>query len=249
MTTKSATLYRMVSDKHICPFGLKTKALLRRQGYKVEDKILAHREDIDAFKAKHDVTTTPQTFIGGERVGGYEELRRHFGLSVKDKSKTTYVPVMVIFAVAALISICIAWLISGSLEQISAWDLFTRFIAVSMILLALQKLRDIDSFANTFLGYDLLARKWVRYAYIYPFVEAAAGFLMLANILPFVSGPGALFIGTIGAISVFNAVYVQKRELKCACVGGNSNVPLGFVSLTENLMMMFMGVAVIMMAV
>jgi hypothetical protein len=37
-------------------------------------------------------------------------------------------------------------------------------------------------------------------------------------------------------------VYIDKRDLKCACVGGDSNVPLGFISLTENLMMMFMGV-------
>ena len=42
------------------------------------------------------------------------------------------------------------------------------------------------------------------------------------------------------AISVFKAVYIDKRELKCACVGGDSNVPLGFVSLTENLMMIGM---------
>jgi len=52
----------------------------------------------------------------------------------------------------------------------------------------------------------------------------------------------ALFIGTVGAVSVFKAVYIDKRELKCACVGGDSNVPLGFVSLTENLMMMVMGI-------
>ena len=35
---------------------------------------------------------------------------------------------------------------------------------------------------------------------------------------------------------------VDKRSLKCACVGGSSNVPLGFVSLTENLMMIVMAV-------
>lgn len=46
-----------------------------------------------------------------------------------------------------------------------------------------------------------------------------------------------LFIGTVGAISVFKAVYIDKRELKCACVGGDSSVPLGFVSLSENLFM------------
>ena len=52
----------------------------------------------------------------------------------------------------------------------------------------------------------------------------------------------ALVIGTIGAVSVFKAVYVEKRDLKCACVGGNSNVPLGFLSLTENLVMIAMGI-------
>jgi hypothetical protein len=48
----------------------------------------------------------------------------------------------------------------------------------------------------------------------------------------------------VGAVSVIKAVYIDKRELKCACVGGDSNVPLGFVSLTENLMMV--GMAVVM---
>ena len=40
---------------------------------------------------------------------------------------------------------------------------------------------------------------------------------------------------------MFKAVYIDKRELKCACVGGSSNVPLGFVSLTENLMTFALG--------
>jgi hypothetical protein len=52
----------------------------------------------------------------------------------------------------------------------------------------------------------------------------------------------ALLIGTVGAVSVFKAVYVDRRELKCACVGGDTNVPLGFVSLTENVMMVAMAV-------
>ena len=53
---------------------------------------------------------------------------------------------------------------------------------------------------------------------------------------------GALFIGGVGAVSVFKAVYIDRRELKCACVGGDSNVPLGFASLVENLMMVAMAV-------
>ena len=65
---------------------------------------------------------------------------------------------------------------------------------------------------------------------------------MTAHALPWLSIPVALFIGGIGAVSVFYAVYVEKRELKCACVGGSSKVPLGFVSLTENLAMVGMAI-------
>ena len=93
-----------------------------------------------------------------------------------------------------------------------------------------------------FVGYDLLGRRWVPYAYAYPYLEATAAVLMAAHLLPWLSIPIALFIGTVGAVSVFYAVYVQKREIKCACVGGGSNVPLGFVSLTENLAMIAMGI-------
>jgi hypothetical protein len=63
----------------------------------------------------------------------------------------------------------------------------------------------------------------------------------VAGILNWLSVPLAM-IGTVGAVSVFKAVHVDKRELKCACVGGSSNVPLGFISLTENSMMIVMAV-------
>jgi hypothetical protein len=82
----------------------------------------------------------------------------------------------------------------------------------------------------------------VPYSYVYPFAEALTGVLMIAGVAMWLSVPVALFIGGIGSVSVFKAVYIDKRELKCACVGGNSNVPLGFVSLTENLMMVAMAV-------
>ena len=111
-----------------------------------------------------------------------------------------------------------------------------------MSVLAILKLRDLDSFTNQFITYDLLGMQVVRYAYIYPFVEALAGIGMLAHFALVIVCPMALFIGTVGAISVVKAVYIDKRDLKCACVGGDSNVPLGFISLTENLIMMGMGI-------
>ena len=116
------------------------------------------------------------------------------------------------------------------------------FIAVAMCILGIQKLQDVESFSTMFLNYDLLARRWVRYGYVYPFAETLAGVLMIAGALIWIAAPVALLIGSIGAVSVIKAVYIDKRELKCACVGGSSNVPLGFISLIENVMMVAMAV-------
>jgi glutaredoxin len=236
--SRKAILYRMVTDQHICPFGLKSKDLLTRKGYTVEDHPLVSREEVDAFKEKHDVKTAPQTFIDGQRIGGYDDLRRFFGLSVPNPDKKTYKPVIAIFATTFLTAIALS---IGLLGGIQLGAVIGWFIAFSMIVLAIQKLRDLDSFSNQFLGYDLLAQRFVPYAFIYPFAEALAGIGMFLSFWQPLFGLIALFIGSIGAVSVYKAVYVDKRELKCACVGGNSNVPLGFVSMTENVMMVLMG--------
>ena len=234
---KQATIYRMVMPEHICPYGLKAKDLLRRQGYAVDDHWLTTREETDAFKAKHGVKTTPQTFINGERVGGYDDLRRFVGKLVRDPKALTYRPVVALFTMTALMALAASYAVLGTPFTIRAIE---WFIAFSMCVLALLKLQNIESFSSMFLNYDLLAKRWVPYSYIYPFAEGGAGVLMIAGALTWLSVPVALFIGSIGAVSVFKAVYLDKRELKCACVGGDSNVPLGFISLTENVMMVAM---------
>lgn len=242
-STKSATLYRMVTPEHICPYGLKSLDLLKRRGFDVDDCHLRSRAETDAFQARHEVDTTPQTFIAGERVGGLDDLRAYFGKPEPDPDATSYTPVVVIFALAALMAAAANWAAGGDLLRVRVVE---WFVAFSMCILAVQKLRDLESFTNTFLGYDLLARRWVPYAYMYPFGEAVAGVLMISGILVWVSAPIALFIGGIGAVSVFKAVYVDKRELTCACAGGSSKVPLGIVSLSENLAMVGMAIWMIM---
>ena len=237
--TQRADLHRMVMEDHMCPFGLKTLDLLRREGYEVADHPLTSRDEVEEFKARNDVETTPQVFIGGNRIGGYEDVRRFLGKDVADKNAVTYVPVIALFAMAAAMALATSWATHGSLMTVAAAE---WFIAMSMCLLALQKLKDVESFATMFLNYDLLAQRWVRYGHVYPFAEGLAGVLMVSGALMWISIPVALFIGTVGAVSVFKAVYIDRRELKCACVGGDTNVPLGFVSLTENLMMMGMAI-------
>ena len=237
--TKTATLYRMVMPGHVCPYGLKSKWQLERHGYKVEDHWLRTREETDAFKVVHKVTTTPQTFVGGERIGGNDDLTRFFGGHVPTKDETSYRPVVAVFAMTAAMAMAASTAVLGTLltTQAAMW-----FVSLSMCVLAILKLQDIERFSTMFLNYDLLARRWVPYAYLYPFGEALAGVLMTAGVLTWLSVPVALFIGGVGTVSVIKAVYVDRRELKCACVGGATTVPLGFVSLTENLFMVGMAV-------
>lgn len=237
--SKTAKLYRMVMPGHLCPYGLKSKHLLESRGFAVEDHHLETREETDAFKAKHDVETTPQAFIGGERIGGYDALREFFGKPAKAQGGTSYQPVIALFSMTFLMALAAAFVAEGAWLSLRTAE---WFVAFSMCGLAFLKLRDIESFSTMFLNYDLLARRWVPYGYLYPFGEGLAGVLMIAGVAMWLSIPIALFIGSVGAVSVFKAVYIERRELKCACVGGDSNVPLGFVSLTENLMMIAIGV-------
>ncbi|MEM7150913.1 MAG: glutaredoxin [Pseudomonadota bacterium] len=234
---KSAQLYRMATDEHICPFGLKSKDLLERQGFEVDDHLLTSRADTDTFKQKYDVKTTPQTFIDDERIGGYDELREYFNKSPAGQQGTTYTPVIAIFAVTLLLSL--AFSLSGAGLSMYTLELF---VALTMAVLAIQKLQDLNSFSNSFITYDLLAMKVIPYAYVYPFLEAFVGVAMIASLPVYLVAPISLLIGSVGAISVIKAVYIDKRELKCACVGGDSNVPLGFISLTENLFMIAAGI-------
>jgi glutaredoxin len=234
---KKADLYRMKTDNHVCPYGVKANDLLKKQGYEVEDHLLKSRKETDAFKEKHNVETTPQAFIDGERVGGLDDLEKYFGI-YKDKPKTTYKPIIAIFSVTLLMAIATSVLIYAALRPLKILELF---IGYSMCVLAIQKLQDLEAFSFQFVTYDLLAMRNVNYSYIYPFAEVFSGIGMIAMVAVYVFAPVSIFIGTIGAISVFKAVYIDRRKLKCACVGGDSNVPLGFVSMTENLMMIGMG--------
>ncbi len=240
---KHAALYRMAMPDHLCPFGLKSKSLLARKGYEVDDNLLTTRDDVDAFMLAHGVDTTPITYINGAKIGGYDDLKRFFDYRVLDKGDTTYAPIIAIFSSTALMALAIVLNFYDGFP-VATWLMW--FFATSMVALAIQKLQDVEGFVNGFLGYDLMAQRYVPYGYAYPFLELYAGVGMMALIgtgsaLIWLVAPVGIFIGMIGAVSVIKAVYVDKRELTCACVGGGSNVPLGFISLTENVVMAGMG--------
>ena len=72
--TRSAVLHRMVLPDHVCPYGVRAKAMLERAGYEVDDRHLTSRDEVEAFKEELGVQTTPQVFIGEELIGGSDDL-------------------------------------------------------------------------------------------------------------------------------------------------------------------------------
>ena len=135
-----AILYRMVMEKHICPYGLRSKYLLEKAGYTVKDEWLTTREQTEAFKREHDVKTTPQTFIDGKRIGGNEDLRRYLGKPVKDPDAITYKPVIAIFAVAALMALALLGIAGAKAGRAPLLPAMVRVLAWGALAMAITAL-------------------------------------------------------------------------------------------------------------
>jgi glutaredoxin len=64
----------MKLSTHECPYGLLARRMLEDAGFDIDEHLLTTREQVDAFQAEQGVTTTPQIFIDGDRIGGSDEL-------------------------------------------------------------------------------------------------------------------------------------------------------------------------------
>ncbi|HCS29202.1 MAG TPA: glutaredoxin [Spongiibacteraceae bacterium] len=216
-----------------CPWGKKAAALLRQQHVDYVDHPFDSREQENRFKADTGVETTPQVYLRGQRIGGYDELAEHFDVETDDDADTqSYTPVIALFATALLMAVATATGVRG-------------FMGFALCLLATLKLMDIESFSEGFRQYDLLGARLRAYALAYPFAELGVGLAFLSGSLLTAAAWLAIVVGAIGGSSIVKAVYIDKQDLDCACVGGNYNVPLGLVSFLENALMAGMGAAIV----
>ena len=117
---------------------------------------------------------------------------------------------------------------------------FQDFMGISICLLAMLKIMDIEAFGISFKKYDLISYRLKKWIYIYPFCELLIGISFLLSAPPSSVILIAFILGIIGMASVFKAVYLDKLKLNCACVGGYAKTPLGIISFIENLLMAIM---------
>jgi glutaredoxin len=230
-TLEAVRLYRMDLPDHPCPWGLRAVKLLQEQRIPFEDHRLTSNEAVDAFKEAHGVLTTPQVFTGLVRIGGYEELAARLGVR-PEGADISYTPVLAVFGTALVMALALSAGLRG-------------FMGISICLLAMLKLMDVEAFAASFRRYDLLSQRWRAWGRLYPGIELLVGLGMLLR--PdrtepsLLVGAVAVGLGVMGMVSVGKAVFIDHLALNCACVGGNSRTPLGVVSFAENLIMSLMG--------
>lgn len=104
---------------------------------------------------------------------------------------------------------------------------------------AFFKLLNIQGFADSYRMYDIVAAKWKGWGYIYPFVELGLGILYLINIAPIATNLATFIILGISSIGVIRSV-LDKRKIKCACLGDVFNLPMSTVTIVEDLTMVLM---------
>ncbi len=114
-----------------------------------------------------------------------------------------------------------------------------HFMAGFFIVFGFFKLLDPPGFVSAFRGYDLLARRSMAWAWAYPYVELTLGVAYLGNLWPIATNATTLVLMLIGAAGVLRAL-LDKRAIRCACLGTALNLPMTKVTLVEDLTMAVM---------
>ena len=152
----------------------------------------------------------------------------------------SFMPLIIIFAFIILFSVIASW----QRQVFSYQSIMLDFMAGFFLVFGGFKLIKLSAFAEAYAMYDVIAKRVRAYGYIYPFIEIALGlaFLLRYEILAVAwITLGLMLINSLGA---YNGIR-DKKVLMCACLGSVFKLPMSYVSLGEDLLMVFMALAII----
>ncbi len=147
----------------------------------------------------------------------------------------TYKTILLIFAYILGITLLVEFT-NGSF----AWMRWMNyFMAGFFIVFSFFKLLTLKGFAESYAMYDVLAKKWNGWGYVYPFVELGLGLAFLTGFHPVLTNSITLVVMSISIIGVLQSV-LNKRKIKCACLGAVFNLPMSTVTIIEDALMIAM---------
>lgn len=178
-----------------------------------------------------------------EEDGSAVHMNEHISAdSIEEADKKTFMPLIMIFV----------YLVGGVvLHQFwrgswSAMDLMTSFMGGFFIIFSWFKIINLRAFADAYSTYDVVAKKWYGYGFVYPFLELGLGLAYFSGWNPFITNLATLVIMGISTIGVLQAL-MKKRQIQCACLGTVFNLPMTYVTLTEDLVMVLMALVMLVM--
>lgn len=148
---------------------------------------------------------------------------------------TTYKPIIVIFAYITGITV----LIQAAGQQFDLMQWMRHFMAGFFITFSFFKMLDLKSFAETYSGYDVIARRFPAWGYFYAFTELALGTAYLLHFNPLVTNIAAFTVMSVSIIGVLQSV-LNKKKIQCACLGAVFNLPMSTVTIIEDALMIVM---------
>ena len=169
-----------------------------------------------------------------ERAIGHE-LPKPSQEEATDGFLVTYRPIILVFAFILGVTLLNEWTADGF--DLMRW--MRHFMAGFFLVFSFFKLLDLPAFASSYSTYDVLARKWFSWGYIYPIVELTLGILFLVNFQPLFTNIVTFIIMALSSIGVVQSL-MKKRKIKCACLGAVFNLPMSSITLTEDLLMVIM---------
>ena len=114
-----------------------------------------------------------------------------------------------------------------------------NFMGSILISFGLLKMYDLNKFVDIFKKYDIITQKITNYGYMYPFIEMGLGVAYLARYNIYITNMLTAMFMVISIISVLITMYNGKK-LRCGCMGSFLHIPLSYVTLSENLFMLYM---------
>jgi copper chaperone CopZ len=182
------------------------------------------------------------------RVGAYQiaaaEPHHHTAAASTEEPAESLYPLFLIVGYIAGATGLIS-LVSGNY---AAPFLMDNFMAGFFLVFSFFKLLDLRGFVDAYRSYDLLARALPGWSFVYPFIELALGIAYLLRISPLATNAITLAVMLIGSAGVLQAL-LDKRTIRCACLGTALKLPMTKVTLVEDLSMAAMAAAVLVMSV
>jgi copper chaperone CopZ len=220
-------------------------------------------EQVQGIRSAHVTLDPPIAILDMDRHIGLDELKAALKshpkyqiseappkpvkpepMPIETEEKTpffkAYKPILLIFGYILGVTLLVE--LTGTNFDGMRW--MRHFMAGFFLVFSFFKLLDVPAFAMSYSSYDVVARRWLGWGYIYPFVELTFGILFLTNFQPIFTNAatvGVMGISTVGVIQSLMA----KRKFQCACLGAVFNLPMSTITLVEDLLMVGMAGAML----